>query len=377
MSADSNFRRMIVLSLEGLARASLGCYGCSWNRTPAIDAIAATGCVWDRLVAQSDELSVLMPQWFQSAWSEPWREFGRTHFVTDSPAAQSAASSCFDNVTRVESDQPSEPAVDLVETQLGRLVGAGVELDQTSEPWSVMWIHSNFLTRCWDAPRELYPVEQLDGDEGRLAPEEADFESEDDRSEESPLELLFDTTEVPRIELGANDHPDWVSSWMRTYACQVRLVDVLTEILLESIQAIDPWFVLLGTSGFRLGQGGWIGANAETLRSADIHLQLVVSDLGTIRCPRLNSSSVIPSILTDLASDPFELTPQQLSSELDQASEVVTESRRAMRAVTTPEWFYVQDNDHSEHLFLKPDDVEDFNDVARVREEVTREFRPS
>jgi hypothetical protein len=45
------------------------------------------------------------------------------------------------------------------------------------------------------------------------------------------------------------------------------------------------------------------------------------------------------------------------------------------RAITTDDWFYVRDQDESEHLFLKPDDVEDFNDVARIRVEIVEKFR--
>jgi hypothetical protein len=64
---------------------------------------------------------------------------------------------------------------------------------------------------------------------------------------------------------------------------------------------------------------------------------------------------------------------------------VQTESNRAACAVTTPSWYYVREKgpggDDHERLFLKPDDVNDINDVARLRREVVedlaRETEPS
>lgn len=42
--------------------------------------------------------------------------------------------------------------------------------------------------------------------------------------------------------------------------------------------------------------------------------------------------------------------------------------------MTTTRWFFAQDADSSRHLFLKPDDVEDFNDVGRIRDDVVQEI---
>ena len=56
---------------------------------------------------------------------------------------------------------------------------------------------------------------------------------------------------------------------------------------------------------------------------------------------------------------------------------VETSSKHVLRAITTPNWFYVQEQDLGESLFLKPDDVEDCNDVARVRKEIVNALRHS
>jgi hypothetical protein len=43
---------------------------------------------------------------------------------------------------------------------------------------------------------------------------------------------------------------------------------------------------------------------------------------------------------------------------------VETRSDRAAKVVTTSKWFYARDLDGGVRLFLKPDDVNDINDVA-------------
>ncbi|MDG2223890.1 MAG: hypothetical protein P8L85_21095 [Rubripirellula sp.] len=377
MKTSSPSRPLIVLSLEGLARAALSCYGCSWNRTPAIDSIAGGGVVWDRVTAESDDPSEVLQAWLNSDWAEPWQQVGSVELVTDTAEP---ASSCFDHVTRVPSAAPPEhPAEDIVETQLGRVIAAAIDRDQNFDDWSVLWIHSDALTRCWDAPRHLFPDEQLDDDDDLEPPEEGESFDADTPQDPlpPPLQRIFDCTSPPQYQRREDDHPDWISSWMRTYACQIRLVDLLIEVLLESLQVQDPWFVLAGTSGYRLGQAGWIGSRGGTLRSADIHLPLILSDLGPLRIPRLTASGVVTDLLSMLSQERPQILPVQLETELDSKTQVETSSKHVLRAITTPQWYYVQELDQRESLFLKPDDVEDCNDVARVRKEVVNDFRRS
>ena len=58
----------------------------------------------------------------------------------------------------------------------------------------------------------------------------------------------------------------------------------------------------------------------------------------------------------------------QASDEFDRR--VVTDVARSNLAVTTSGWSFVRDHDGSDHLFLKPDDVDDTNDVGRLRSDV-------
>jgi hypothetical protein len=109
------------------------------------------------------------------------------------------------------------------------------------------------------------------------------------------------------------------------------------------------------------------------LRSPDIRLPLIVSDQGPIRVPQLCSTGQLPDILMALSQE-MDLVPADQWTNQETTQRVETSSSRARQAITTPSWFCVQDPDASEHLFSKPDDVEDFNDVGRVRTDVVQEL---
>jgi hypothetical protein len=73
-------------------------------------------------------------------------------------------------------------------------------------------------------------------------------------------------------------------------------------------------------------------------------------------------------------SKPDESLPSNASSP-SSAGRVITQHRNAPIAITTNNWFYVLSDDRSLpseseeqcHLYLKPDDVDDFNNVVRLR----------
>jgi arylsulfatase A-like enzyme len=372
-------RSLIVLSLDGLATSALGCYGSSWNSTPAIDTIAGTGCVWDRWIATSDDPQAVLRGMIEVAeWTQDWRVRGSVEMLTDEESLPGDhGNSSFDRIDAITNETPNAtdlPASDIVDTQFGQLIAAAIERDFQEEPWSVLWLHSNYLTRRWDAPRDLFHVDE--DEEGMIPPSEDVelLEFEPERCEAlDRLPSIFDSVIPPQMMLDDQAHPDLVTSWMRTYACQIRLLDLLIEVLLKSLRTEDPYVVLVGTSGLRLGQGGWIGHRQGPLRSADIRVPMVVSDCGPLRVPQPVGSDALPGILKTLGQEERPLLDPQGWCETD-APPIEIQSERAQYAVATSRWFFVQDADSSQHLFLKPDDVEDFNDVSRLRNDVAEQL---
>jgi hypothetical protein len=389
-------RRLIVLSFDSLATAAVGCYGSSWNQTPAIDAIASGGVVWDRLHVTDDRSDRVLRRWFESGddgWAGAWRPMGSRELITDNDAVGRDASG-FDHIVTIAHDEPQTgdvPAPDIESTRLASLIAAAIERDADEAEWSVMWLHSDFLSHAWDAPRSLFPIDEVELDRGE--PDEfgdstpsASFlddsysdDSHSGQSDESVPQPIFGDVVVPRVDLrqSDDDDPDRVTAWMRTYGCQVRLIDWMIEVLLGSLRVDDPIVVVVGTGGFSLGQNGWIGRHAGPLRSPEIRVPLIVSDVGPIRMPAITSTDFLPELLRDLAvaNSPNRCWSPERWVAVHADDAVRTESARASVAVTTPQWFFVADRDGGEHLYLKPDDTEDFNDIARLRPDVTDSLR--
>ncbi|WP_146532758.1 hypothetical protein [Rubripirellula reticaptiva] len=371
---------LIVLSFDALATAAIGCYGSSWNQTPAIDTIATGGCVWDRWIATNDDSAAVLRRWFDggdNSWADAWRGSGAVDLITDDSSI-AADAKCFDRVTTLPpqaTQQDAQPADEIETTQLASVIAAAVERDAEDEPWSVMWLHSNFLSTRWDAPRSLFPIDEIE-----LLAHEADEEEVELIGNTEPARLveptlpIFETVTVPKLSLADSSDPDLVTSWMRTYGCQVRLIDLMIEILLQSISADDPQLIVVGTGGFSLGQNGWIGRGCGPLRSPEIRVPMIISDIGPIRMPQPSSDVAMTDILRDLSCGASPWASPKAWAARPSDVEIKTVSDRVEMAATTSSWFFVRDQDASEHLFLKPDDVEDFNDVGRLRLDVIDDF---
>jgi hypothetical protein len=412
---------LVIFSFEGLATAALGVYGSTWNETPTMDAIAASGVVMDRFVLSSDQGSKNLVDWFKGDWIDRRGETGPIVLVTDDSDAEELAEE-FDEVLFVEHEGEAEIPDEIESTRLGKLILAAIARDGESEDPdqtpSVMWIHSRFLLDAWDAPRNLFPTHapivdswkqkhasQEDADDG-LTEDDAidndaidgdvdsnssddihalqsnsigegyegdDFEEESDfDKEDSAIDPIFSTISPPCFQCSPEtDDPDLVMSWMRTYGCQVRLIDWMIEVFLASLSDEDPQVMVVSTSGYSLGQNGWVGHRVGTLASPQIQVPLLVSDVGPIRWPKLVGDEMVRAALDD--SLPVHVNAAKYCD--DQAPRIIeTSSDRASQVVTIKDWFYCRMSDGTEHLHWKPDDVDDVNNVVRRRPDVAAEL---
>jgi hypothetical protein len=416
-------KRWVVLSFDALATAGLSAYGSSWNETPAIDHLAAYGVTWDRCIVPSDDTAAVLQAFWQSnlagmPWTKRCQQSGRVELflnagVQASQLAKVAEQLAIDQCTLVESIPESiqELSVcqDVEDTAIAKLMLP--VLERINEPpagnasdWSVLWVHSDTLTRCWDAPRSLFPIDEEEDDEEPI--DQMDWSMEDFEKQSSPVDLplelaapilnekppaLFDTVVVPHFAIPADAHPDLVISWMQTYGCQVRLIDRMIELLLASIEPAgrsddgtdsddghggdEIGLAILGTSGFSLGQNGWIGHRAGAIRTPQIQTPVLLFDRQGhgLRVPRVSSLSEVAQWLcppqpaegdSKAGKSHGRISPTQWASDVDDAETMITtDSIRADRVVTTEQWFLVRESDRSS-LYLKPDDREDRNDVA-------------
>ncbi|WP_145421295.1 hypothetical protein [Planctomycetes bacterium K23_9] len=379
--------KLIVLTLDAFAPSALGCYGSSWNSTPAIDALAAGGCVWDRLITNNTDATATLEQWMQQDdWMESWKPMGSIELLSDSQKAISlAAKTNFDQlflIDPVDQSQENGVAEDLESTQFAQLIAAAVERLGEDDDWSVLWLHSDFLRTCWDAPRWLVDAEPLAewDDEPLDAAETLEAEMLESNQESTDslddLPYVFDQTSPPEIQLKADEHPDLIATWMRTYGCQVRLVDELLRVLVTATADDDVTIVLAGTSGISLGQNGWIGYQAGPLRSCHIGVPMIVAGVGPTRIPQVRDASIVPDTIAKLSQAECQLTDVDQWSHHEDVYQPRVVSRRGSteHAITTPKWFFVEQKNDSHRLYLKPDDINDFNDISRLRSDVVDEL---
>lgn len=408
-------QRWIVLSFDGLANLALGPYGSSWNSTPELDRLAATGVIWDRAVVPSEDLAETLTRLWTAAvesgtWVDACHQRGAIELIlARDPAgdgdetarlAEVANSVGIDSCTVVEVESNSAPAEDAEATVLGQLFAALIDRLGASNPavdrsddWAVLWLHSDFLIRQWDAPRWLFPIDDEDELTEPENPADEWLDSEVENSDspaegehaESPPPLIS-TVRPPACRLDAESHPDWVTTWMQTYGCQVRLIDHWIGYLLDVLahDGRNIGVAILGTSGFALGQDGWVGHRVGPIISPQIQVPVIIHTPGMmpLRWPALESlERVAPWLVpqTDDAPSPISglASPRAWADAVasqGQGTLVQTTSPRAARVLTTPEWFFVRQHDGRTRMFLKPDDRDDVNDIADRCSEIVAEL---
>lgn len=413
-------RRWIVLSFDGLANLAFGPYGSSWNATPELDRLAAAGVLWDRAVIPSEDLAATLARLWTApvdsgTWVEACRRRGAIElFLARDPAgaiddrepgrstssrlAEVASSVGIDSCTLVEVESNSEPGEDPESTVLGQLFAALVDrvdgsnsASDHADDWSVLWLHSDFLIHHWDAPRWLFPIEDEDELTEPENPADEWLDSQAGTSEspvsgedaETPPPLMG-TVRPPAFRLDAESHPDWATTWMQTYGCQIRLIDHWVGCLLDLIarDRRNIGVAILGTSGFALGQDGWIGHRVGPIVSPQIQVPVILHTPGMapLRWPALESLERVASWLVPRADNgPAPLagagSPQAwVDAIAAQDTLVPTATDRAAKALTTPDWYFVREHDGRTRLFLKPDDRDDVNDIADRCSEIVASF---
>ncbi|KLU01210.1 sulfatase [Rhodopirellula islandica] len=394
---------MLIFTLEGFTPAAISAYGSSWNRTPAIDRLAAEGTTWNRAITPVTDPLEQWDRWANTLAETP--QSNHIVVITDDPRLlERDSAAVFEEIILLESDVPTAPdaddesdTIDIEDTSIGRLTALAA--DRIAQGDSV-WLHTRFLTHCWDAPREL--SDDTIADEPSYYDEESgeDLPADELGADHDPVPFIVESATPPNHSMTADDDPDWITTWMRTYGCQIKLVDAMLDIL-SSVLEPDETIVLSGTSGFALGQNGSIGHRTGPWRSCHLHVPLVCSGGSGLRSRLVASADEVAAVIGirlgnpsgDLLpthlfagenvvdtpteeSNPEESLPSNASSP-SPTERVITQHRSVPIAITTNDWFYVPSDDHSLpsdavercHLYLKPDDLDDFNNVVRLRQE--------
>lgn len=371
----------LLVTCEGLALAALGPYGCCWNETATLDQIASRGIVMDRcIIPDTDPLALLDSLW-------PVLPPAAVRFVSDCESAcvWAGGKGC-QEIHAVPTEPPVARAQAVLETQWAALFASAARLldaeTSAAEPSSgnagpLTWLHTEALLRCWDAPESYLPAGAWEPLEvaGEEAPEETPEEQPEDAPE--PAAWFVDSLTPPDFACGADHDPDQTLAWMHTYAAQVRLLDDLIGGLAEIAFERQMRVVVLGTSGFALGEDGWLSGRRGPLSSPRIQVPLIASGAGwpCLRSPQpITPAAALQRIFS--AAGALETDPLFTRVTHDPLVPAITTRGPSQYAVTTPDWCF-RNTDGEEQLFVKPDDRFDVNDVARRMPGVVDQLRKS
>lgn len=282
----------VCIVVDRLACNYLGCYGNSWVRTPAIDALATESLVADLAVIDDPRLDSLCRSWWTARHTathpagdaKPWLcalagQGIRTTLLSDDPqVARHRLAEAFDERIELQLPRPRGLADDDDGTQLAGFFAAAAEWLETPPPGPfLLWLHTGTLGVAWDAP---------------LAVRAQYVEDEEDPA---PLELW----EPPSARLPADTDPDWLLGVRRAYAAQVHVLDRYVGHLVYVLRAgglLDRSLVLLcGARGMSLGLHRRVGVPpdepAEPLWEEVVHVPCLVrlphQTAAAIRTPAL------------------------------------------------------------------------------------------
>lgn len=381
--------KVLVLVARGFQLGQIGCYGNDWIATPALDALAASGVVFDQHFADQPDAEGARRSWRTGRCHLPPFADSRTSLaepdliallqahhvprclVVDGSAAEpSSFLPGWDRVftSSATGDMPLESALDAVGDALDHL--------EASDHW-LLWADLATLLPPWRVTDE------------DLAPYFGPGEEDDE--EEAVLEPLLD---LPTGPVAPNDDQLYLRL-LSSYAAAVTLLDSGIGILMAELQhrKLDQQTLVLVTSdhGQALGEHGIVGPSRPWLHEELVHLPLIVRHpQGTGAGRRVfgltQACDLMPTLLDvfGLACPP-DVHGQSLWPLLNggdaparaYACSGLAFAGQVEWSLRTPRWAFLlpgpapEDATRSPQLYVKPDDRWEVNNVIQHHLELT------
>jgi hypothetical protein len=348
--------RLLVVTIDRLPAWILPAYGSTWVSTPALDALAARGVTFDRLIATGDDdLATLRDLGLAACAAE-------ATVVTDAPHVAAAAGG--GDVRLVAAERAGAVAVDPACTNLSRLMAAaGAALAADRHP--LVWVHAVSLGVAWDAPAEF---------------REAYADPEDPPP--------YAGVDVPEMPVDADTDPDLVVGIRQAFAGQVTHLDACLGPLLEAAEGRQV--LVAGVRGLGLGLHGRVGTGPLAPFGELVHLPAILADAQGRMSAQRYGGLVVPSDLGATLAGPRGL-PAATAAHAPAAGRslaglfaawsmpardrvVVAATHGA--ALVTPAWHLVAEAGRPPRLYPKPDDYFELCDVADRCPAVVEELGP-
>ncbi len=371
----------LVLVIDRLGSGYLGPYGNTWIETPAWNQLAARSLLVESALGDSADLTTLYHSYWQGrhAWSarhaqdtpelaaqlashhvEPW-------LVTDDPVvAQHGAAAGFGERVILPVGEERE-AASVEQTQLARLFATAIDVLEQARPPFLIWVHAQAMQGPWDAPYDLRC--RFMEDEDPAPPRSA-----------TP----------PECWLGPDYDPDELLGFQHAYAGQVSLLDTCLGILLDALWSgaagAETALLATGARGYPLGEHRYVGRTERPLHAELVQVPWL------LHCPEgagaawrahqvVQPPDLFPTLLEwfDVAAPDAPLwgrsaLPHRLEHEERTAREQAGIVDGGERALRVPAWYLRQESTGQPHLYAKPDDRWESNEISDRCQEVANQL---
>jgi arylsulfatase A-like enzyme len=402
--------KVLVLAARGLQTAYVGCYGNPWIATPNLDALAASGVVFDQHFADRADAAGARRTWRDGrhhlpdpSYSEPPAD-GNADLIEQLTKRGVASCAVLDDSRPVESGfEIGWNEVERAATFDGVLEAAGAALIRLArrDDW-LLWVDLAVLLPPWDTPEEFLapyfaeePADDTEEDEEEEYEDEED-EDVDEGEVDEEVEKEEPLTPISDPILGPMDSTDEMlfARLQSSYAAAVTRLDEGVGRLLERLGELDgaedTLVVWTADCGQALGEHGAVGAAPPSAHEEMVHLPLILSLPGADEAGRRVAALTQAVDLAPTLADVFEV---ELSSAqgrtllplvygaADEIRPYVCSGAQTGDAVEwslrTPEYALLlpaQADAGGARLYIKPDDAYEVNNVLQHHMELAEEL---
>ncbi|MFN9750601.1 MAG: hypothetical protein ACK57U_04370 [Planctomycetota bacterium] len=337
-------RKAIALSIDGLGARSLGAYGNSWFKTAHFDRLAAAGLLIEQVLATRPDERGSLGGACDRVLEQPEFEW---LLLTDDRQVCDHLQDQVANATLLQPQCSPTPVDDWTESELARFFSAALEAAEELQPGQLLLLHTNALTRCWDAPLTL---REALGDEEDPPPPES--------------------TAPPSLRLEADFDPDELLGWQQIYGAQIQVLDECLGILLDWLedQPADERPLLLVTAprGFPLGEHRLVGYPEPQLYDELLQVPGLIlfpgAGLAAVRVAELMTPEELLGLAAAFVENRLSSFDRFVEQPLPASIRSVVSRTQGLAAIRTGDWKLIAASEQTE-LYAKPDDRWEQNDV--------------